>query len=121
MWENPNSNDTKKSRSPHRSNPFALRCIAQSPHHRANVIVYGGTASGVMTAYPAAKNGMHVILLEPGRHLGGMVTGGLSGTDVGPHPEIIGGYARDFYLEAASYYGVHGLTKHADWLSETPC
>ncbi len=70
-----------------------------------------------VTAYAAAKEGLHVILLEPGSHVGGMVTGGLSATDVAYFP-IIGGYARDFYHEAAEHYGVHTLNKHSDWLSE---
>jgi glycine/D-amino acid oxidase-like deaminating enzyme len=83
----------------------------------ADFVVYGGTASGVVTAYAAAKEGLHVILLEPGTHLGGMVTGGLSATDVA-HFQIIGGYARDFYREAAAHYGVHTLNKRGDWLSE---
>ncbi len=46
-----------------------------------------------------------------------MVTGGLSASDVA-HFQIIGGYARDFYREAAAHYGVHTLDKHSDWLSE---
>src|SRR5882762_10544405 len=82
-----------------------------------DLVVYGGTASGVITAYSAAKEGLHVILLEPREHLGGMVTGGLSATDLG-HFEVIGGYARDFYVTAAAHYGVHTLAKHDDWLSE---
>jgi hypothetical protein len=80
-------------------------------------LVYGGTASGVVTAYSAAREGLHVVLLEPGTHLGGMVTGGLSASDVA-HFQIIGGYARDFYREAAAHYGIHTLNKHSDWLSE---
>lgn len=84
---------------------------------QADLVVYGGTASGVMTAYAAAKEGLHVILLEPGSHLGGMVTGGLSATDLG-HFQIIGGYARDFYREAAAHYGIHTLSHPTDWLSE---
>lgn len=48
-----------------------------------DVLVYGGTAAGVMAAYAAAKQGSRVVLLEPGAHLGGMVTGGLSATDLG--------------------------------------
>jgi hypothetical protein len=83
----------------------------------ADLIVYGGTASGVITAYSAAKEGLHVVLLEPRDHLGGMVTGGLSATDLGQF-QIIGGYARDFYTRAAAHYGVHTLAKHDDWLSE---
>ncbi len=82
-----------------------------------DLVVYGGTASGVMTAYSAAREGLHVVLLEPGVHLGGMVTGGLSATDLG-HYTIIGGYARDFYMRAAAHYGVHNLDRPENWLSE---
>src|SRR3984893_2030154 len=83
----------------------------------ADLLVYGGTASGVITAYSASKEGLHVILLEPRQHLGGMVTGGLSATDLGQF-QIIGGYARDFYMRAAAHYGTHSLEKHEAWLSE---
>jgi hypothetical protein len=82
-----------------------------------DLLVYGATASGVMTAYSAARQGLHVVLLEPGAHLGGMVTGGLSATDLGHYP-IIGGDARGFYMKAAAYYGAHDLDKPANWLSE---
>ncbi len=58
-----------------------------------------------------------MVLLEPGIHLGGMVTGGLSATDLG-HYTIIGGYARDFYMKAAAHYGVLDLNRPANWLSE---
>ena len=58
-----------------------------------------------------------MVLLEPGVHLGGMVTGGLSATDLG-HYTIIGGYARDFYMKAAAHYGVLDLNRPANWLSE---
>ena len=80
--------------------------MRQIPLRPADLVVYGGTASGVMTAYSAAREGLRVVLLEPGVHLGGMVTGGLSATDLG-HYTIIGGYARDFYMKAAAHYGVH--------------
>jgi hypothetical protein len=82
-----------------------------------DLLVYGGTASGVMTAYSAAREGLRVVLLEPGAHLGGMVTGGLSCTDLG-HYTIIGGCVRDFYLKAASHYGVHDLDRVENWYSE---
>jgi FAD dependent oxidoreductase len=82
-----------------------------------DLIVYGGTASGVMTAYSAAREGLKVILLEPGAHLGGMVSGGLSATDLG-HFTIIGGYARDFYMQAAAHYGLQNLDEAANWRSE---
>jgi glycine/D-amino acid oxidase-like deaminating enzyme len=64
--------------------------LERSPESRQT---YGGTASGVFTAYSAAKEGLHVVLLEAGEHVGGMVTGGLSATDLGDF-SIIGGYVR---------------------------
>jgi hypothetical protein len=70
-----------------------------------------------MTAYAAAKEGLHVILLEPRNHVGGMVTGGLSATDLGQF-KVIGGYARDFYMQAAAHYGVTNLDQPANWRSE---
>src|ERR1700755_267827 len=96
---------------------FALKTSPESyaadKSASVDLVVYGGTASGVMTAYSAAKEGLHVVLLEPREHLGGMVTGGLSATDLGQF-QIIGGYARDFYMRAAAHYGVHSLTRHED-------
>jgi len=89
---------------------------AQSPSS-TDVVVYGGTAAGVMTAYSASRQGLHVILLEPGHHLGGMVTGGLSATDLGD-AEVIGGYAKLFYRRVAEHYGRSRLYRASDWLSE---
>jgi len=83
----------------------------------SDLVVYGGTASGIMTAYSASREGLRVVLLEPGTHMGGMVTGGLSATDLGDFT-VIGGYAREFYLRAAAHYGLHDLDQPANWLSE---
>jgi hypothetical protein len=95
----------------------AAFCQTKIKPQRTDLVIYGGTASGVMTAYAAARQGLHVVLLAPGSHLGGMVTGGLSATDLGQFT-IIGGYARQFYLEAAAHYGVHDLDTGEHWLSE---
>jgi len=59
-----------------------------------DLVVYGGTAGGAMTAIAGAREGLHVLLLEPGQHIGGMATGGLSRTDFGKK-EVIGGYAME--------------------------
>jgi hypothetical protein len=83
----------------------------------ADLVVYGATASGVITAYTAAQQGLHVVLLEPTGHIGGMVTGGLSATDTAQF-KVIGGYSREFYRRAAAHYGTTTLNKRADWLSE---
>jgi len=71
----------------------------------ADVLVYGATASGVVAAVAAAREGSSVILLEAGRHIGGMVTGGLSATDKG-NVNVIGGITRDFFVQAGRHYGL---------------
>jgi hypothetical protein len=70
-----------------------------------DLVVYGGTAGGVITAVAAAREGLQVALLEPTRHLGGMVTGGLSWTDYGKK-EVIGGYSLEFFKRVGKKYGV---------------
>ena len=57
--------------------------LAAESTFRADVVVYGATASGVIAAVAAAREGKTVILLDPARHVGGMVSGGLGVTDTG--------------------------------------
>ena len=51
--------------------------------HDVDVCVYGGTASGVMAALAAEKEGANVIIVEPSRWLGGMTGGGINHLDWG--------------------------------------
>jgi hypothetical protein len=67
-------------------------------------IVYGGTAGGVVAAVAAAREGLRVALVEPGQHLGGMVSGGLGWTDYG-RKEVIGGYSLEFFQRVGAKYG----------------
>jgi hypothetical protein len=69
------------------------------------LVVYGATAAGVAAAVAAARHGVRVVLLEPGRHVGGMVSGGLGYTDLGD-PAVLGGLARDFEVAVGAHYGV---------------
>lgn len=69
-----------------------------------DVAVYGATGAGVTAAVAAARSGAATVLVEPGRHVGGMVSGGLSWTDVGD-ARVIGGLARRFYELVAQHYG----------------
>ncbi len=71
---------------------------------RYDVVVYGGTAAGVITAVSAAREGASVVLLEPGNHIGGMVSGGLGRTDYGKK-EVIGGYSLEFFERLGRHYG----------------
>ena len=59
-------------------------CLAEEVKtYQADVCVYGGTASGVMAALAAKKEGAKVILIEPTRYLGGMTGGGIHHLDWG--------------------------------------
>ena len=57
-----------------------------------DICVYGGTASGVMAAVTAVKQGRTVVIVEPSRWLGGMTGGGLSHVDWG-REKAVGGTA----------------------------
>src|SRR5690349_9274372 len=70
----------------------------------ADVVVYGATSAGVAAAVAAAENGARAILLEPGRHLGGMTSGGLGYTDVGD-VRALGGAAARLRSDIAEHYG----------------
>lgn len=69
-----------------------------------DVIVYGGTAGGAMAAIAAAEQDVKVALLEPRRHIGGMLSGGLGRTDMDRQQRVIGGYAQEFFVRAGGYY-----------------
>lgn len=69
----------------------------------ADVCVYGGTSGGVTAAVAAARVGKRVVLIEPGRHLGGMSGSGLGHTDIGV-TETIGGLSREFYTRIFRFY-----------------
>jgi hypothetical protein len=68
-----------------------------------DLVVYGGTAAGVMAAVQASRSGHSVILLEPGDFIGGMTTGGLGATDTG-RGTTVGGLAMEFYNRVYDYY-----------------
>jgi hypothetical protein len=70
---------------------------------RYDVVVYGATAAGVMAAVAAAREGARVIVLEPGQHVGGMVSGGLGWTDFG-NKAVIGGMSLGFFQRAGKKY-----------------
>ena len=93
---------------------LALDGLAQPPDavRSFDLVVYGGTAGGVMTAVSAAREGLTVAIVEPGDHLGGMVTGGLSRTDVG-NSEVLGGIVVEFYRRAGEKYG-----REIEWTPE---
>jgi flavin-dependent dehydrogenase len=68
-----------------------------------DLVVYGGSPAGVGAAVTAARAGLRVLVAEPLGQIGGMVTGGLSRTDLG-RPETVGGLFREFMGQVVSHY-----------------
>lgn len=77
-----------------------------------DIAIYGGTSAGVIAAYTAAMQHKKVILIEPGKHLGGLSSGGLGYTDIG-NKYVVSGLARDFYRRVGKHYG-----KFETWIFE---
>ncbi len=82
-----------------------------------DLVVYGATAGGVTTAVSGARHGLKTVLIEPGRHAGGMSTGGLSRTDVGTR-EVIGGMALEFYQLVGDRYDMRRYNQPVAWFYE---
>ena len=72
--------------------------VAEVKSYKADVCVYGGTASGVMAALASEKEGSKVILIEPTRYLGGMTGGGINHLDWGKG-ETVGGSTYKILME----------------------
>lgn len=83
--------------------PFELIAYGREKVYQVDVCVYGGTSAGVIAAYSAKKSGKRVLLIEPGRHLGGMSSGGLGYTDIG-NKYVVTGLSRDFYRKIGEHY-----------------
>jgi hypothetical protein len=76
-----------------------------------DVVVYGGTSAGVAAATQAARMHKSVVLIEPGRHFGGLSSSGLGMTDLGD-AATIGGISREFYRRVAKHYARSDAWKH---------
>ena len=71
---------------------------------QSDICIFGGTSAGVIAAVQAAKMGKSVVVVEPGKHLGGLTAGGLGWTDIG-NKVAIGGLSREFYRRLGRHYG----------------
>jgi len=79
--------------------------VSSRKNYNVDICIYGGTSGGVIAAYTARKEGKTVLLIEPGKRIGGMTTGGIGKTDIG-NKQAITGLARDFYRRIGKEYGV---------------
>src|SRR5688500_9650893 len=85
--------------------PLLFCAAAQAAPTTASfdILIYGGTAGGVAAAVQARRMGKTVAIIEPGKHLGGLTSGGLGATDIG-NKAAIGGISREFYQRVRNHY-----------------
>jgi hypothetical protein len=84
--------------------PLLILAGCNAEIYNTDICIYGGNASGVVTAYAADMLGKDAVLVEPTDHLGGLTSGGLGATDIG-NKIAITGIARDFYRKLGKHYG----------------
>jgi hypothetical protein len=96
---------------------LAAAALSPAATRTFDVVVYGGTAAGVIAAVSAARQGLRTALVEPTAHIGGMVSGGLGRTDYGKK-EVIGGYALEFYWRVGLHYQMSRYGQEIAWLHE---
>lgn len=79
-------------------------CFGQTKTY--DVVVYGGTPSGVIAGVAAAREGSKVLLIEQTKHVGGLNTSGI-GTAESEHmiEESISGLPLEFYSRMSKFYG----------------
>ena len=77
---------------------------ADSDASRYDIVIYGGTSTGIIAAVEAAKLGKSVVVIEPTNRIGGMTSCGLSFSDYG-NPKAIGGLTMDFFKRVGAKYG----------------
>ncbi|HRJ72460.1 MAG TPA: FAD-dependent oxidoreductase, partial [Terrimicrobiaceae bacterium] len=82
---------------------MASTACGWSASEKADLVVYGGTPAGIAAAVQADRMKKSVILIEPGKYLGGMMTGGLGATDKGV-VTTVGGVAKEFFQRIYRQY-----------------
>lgn len=83
-----------------------------------DLVIYGGTPAGITAAIAAAREGATVLIVDPTKHIGGMVTGGLSRTDTG-NVAVVGGIALEYITRTDAKYNNPAKTNGPNfWISE---
>jgi hypothetical protein len=72
--------------------------------NQLDIVIYGGTAAGIIAAVQAVKMGKKIAVIEPTERIGGLSSGGLGDTDTG-NKAVIGGLSREFYTRLGAKYG----------------
>ena len=73
------------------------------PQKTTDVCIYGATPAGVAAAIAVAKSGKRVLLIEPTRQVGGLLTSGLSSSDYHSLESLSGSFL-EFSQRVERYY-----------------
>src|SRR5882757_6402222 len=73
-----------------------------------DVLVYGATPGGIAAAVAAASDGERVLLVEPTRRIGGLVTNGLGHTDFRTFEGLSGAFLHFSERVEAHYRDTYG-------------
>ena len=85
---------------------LALAAAARGESY--DVVVFGATSGGVTAAVQAARMGKKVVLLDPGKHVGGMTSSGLGWIDI-KGTNSVGGTAREFFDRVKKHYAAKSI------------
>lgn len=88
------------------STPLALLCafgISAAAVERVDVVVVAATPAGVAAAVAAARSGASVVLIEESSHVGGIIAGGLTNTDIRKQGAV-GGLFNEFKKRIREHY-----------------
>ncbi len=92
---------------PLRSLALSLMLLSLLPNQmrsaEPNVVVYGATPAGIAAAISAARDGEIVQLIEPTNRVGGLLTSGLSHTDIRTFESVTGIFL-EFTQRVESFY-----------------
>ncbi len=86
---------------------FLLSFVSKDPVSKEkkqfDICVYGETASGITSAIQAARMGKKVVLLSTTNHIGGVMTSGLTATDMNRYKQV-GGISREVFQRIYAHY-----------------
>jgi hypothetical protein len=99
------------SRNATKSNNFHLNDDYIKTRYEVDVLVYAASASGVLAAVAAAREGLSVVIVEPTHTIGGLLASGFRMQQDVPDPQHLGGLTRDFFdKDVALHVGIHAET-----------
>jgi len=89
---------------------LAFSLVINAKTIETDILIYGGTSAGIVSAVSADRLGKKALIIEPSNYIGGLSTGGLGETDIG-NKFAVTGISRDFYRQLGTHYGEFEMWK----------